>query len=100
MAEPQQNLITTVALLSSQMGALQHAVEGTLKDHGKRIGVLEEKQIRAEEREKVRAEDRQEQGEQQSGRVALSLTRLQVWFAAIGAIAMVAAVIVSLTQSL
>jgi len=99
MAET-QDLITTVALLSSQMGSLQHAVEGTLRDHGRRLGVLEEKQIRAEERERVLQQERKQQNTENANRVTLRLSTWQLWFAAIGALAMVAAVIVSLAQTL
>jgi cell division protein FtsX len=82
------DLTAVVAVLSSQMGSLQHAVDGTLKDHGRRLTVLEEKEIRRQEREAtedrirdaIQSERVQEQTDTQAKR-SFSISKVGLWVA-------------------
>ena len=109
-----QDLTAVVAVLSSQMGALQHAVDGTLKDHGRRISVLEEKEIRREEREatedKIRAAIKAERESEKSvelserdhrlGRMQLSVSKVGLLVALVTALALIAGTVLTIVHAI
>lgn len=111
MADP--DVTTVVAVLSSQMGELKHAVNGTLRDHGHRISALEEKEIRRQEREatedRIRKalederqhekQDRQQEHEQHLGRRQLSISTVGLWVAVITALALIAGTVIAVVQA-
>jgi uncharacterized membrane protein YdbT with pleckstrin-like domain len=82
-------------------------IKAELGSHRKRIGALEEQEIRRQERESaedrlrsVLKEERQEHAEQERDRITIHLTRVQVWVAVITGIAIVAAGVVAVLQAL
>jgi predicted Holliday junction resolvase-like endonuclease len=107
-------MTAVVAVLSHQIGELKQTVmtaindiNSQLRSHGKRIGTLEEQEIRREEREKaedrlreVLKEERQEHEQATSNRITLSLARWQLVVAVLTGIAIVAAGVVAVLQAL
>jgi hypothetical protein len=107
------DLTAVVAVLSSQMGSLQHAVDGTLKDHGRRLTVLEEKEIRRQEREAtedrireaIQGERQREKNDEQAehdervGRKQLSISTAGLWVTIVTALALIAGTAIAIFQA-
>ena len=103
----------TIAVLSHQMGEIKQTLSTAINDiraelgnHRKRIGVLEEQEIRRQEREKaedrlreVLKEERQEHAEASSTRVTLSLARWQLVVAILTGIAIIAGGVAGVMQA-
>lgn len=107
MSEASGEITTAVAVLASQMGELKHAVDGTLRDHGRRISVLEEKEIRRQEREatedRIRKALQEEHGQHEQNqhqRATIALARWQVYLGFLLAFVTLAGVVVALAQTL
>ena len=114
MSEEPRDITAVVAVLSHQMGEIKQTlmtavndIKAELGSQRKRIGALEEQEIRRQERDKaedrlreVLKEERQEHAESARDKITIRLTRVQVWIAVITGLAIVAGGVVAVLQAL
>lgn len=95
----ERDITSIVAVLSSQMGELKHAVQQSTTDFARRLTAVEEWQIRADERSKALKENREIAKTEAAQHVTFKLSRWQIIVGALTVLVMLAGVIVAVLQA-